>query len=305
MAIQYASGTTKVNTLTTCNNKADLCAMIDTALTVGCGWNTTNTTSSVDHTYQSMVTPQGNQIQIRVWDDGGGTDCVRFRLFNNALTIAQTDSCYMYPQSSTAFRIIGNQFQFCLFVPGSVSTRNFVICSAMYIPPFLVTMGLTTCAFILGDGGTDTDASNSRGSFRTSLTSRGFSSASPAQGFTILNLTTVEYSNLSADGSPHPGLPAFMTPQSACIDSISGYRWHDDSAFIVEPLVGWGITTIDSENKIRGQLWDALLSTQSYTGDTTTTVTLDSNTWYCVTNNNGGTTTLPASMIGSLFLVAN
>ena len=277
--------------------------MVHTALTSVCGWNVTATVSSVNHTYQSQVTPQGNQIQVQVYDDG--SNCVAFKLSNNALTLTQSSNCYIYPASSTQFRIIGNQFQFALFVPGSVSTRNFVMVSALYLPPFLVTFGLTTSAIIIGDGGSDTDTSNTRGSWRTSLTSRGFVGASPAQGFTIVNGTTVEYNNLTADADPHPGLPSFMISQSASLDSVSGYRWHDGSAFIMEPLVGWGITTIDSENMIRGQLWDALLTTQEYTGDSTTTVTLDSNTWYCVTNSNNGNITLPSSMRGSLFLIAN
>lgn len=299
MAIQYASGSTKVNTLTTVNSISDLCAMIHTALVTGCGWTATTTSSSTDHIYQSQTTPQGNRIKVRIWDGGG--NCVRLRMMNNAETIAQANSCYLYPPTSTAYRIIANQFQFAMFVPGSIATRQFVIASAMYIPPFLVTMGLTTCAFIQGDGGSDTDTSNSRGSFRTSLTSRGFTSAAPSQGWTLLNSTAVEYNALTADGSAHPGLPAFMVPQSASMDSVSGYRWHDDSAFIEEPLMGWGQPTVDDEFKIRGQLWDAFIATESYPGDITTT--LDSNTWYSITDNNDGEITQPSGMRGTLFLV--
>jgi len=300
MAIQYASGTSKVNTLTTVSSKADLCAMIHTALVTGCGWTATTTTSSTDHIYESVVTPQGNQIHVRVWDGGG--NCVRIRMMNVAETIAQTDSCYLYPPTATNYRIIANQFQFAIFVPGSISTRNFVMASALYIPPHLVTMGLTTAAFILGDGGSDTDTSNLRGSFRTSLTARGFSGASPSQGWTLLNSTFVEYDGLTADSDPHPGLPAMMCWQSAASHYPSGYRWFDDTALIIEPLIGWGAPTIDSEHKIVGQLWDAFLSTDSYPGDVTTT--LDTHSWFNVTNNNDGTDDLPASMRGSLFLVA-
>jgi hypothetical protein len=303
MAIQYTSGTNKINVATTISTKADICAMIDTNITTGAGWTVTNTASSTDHTYQSAATPQGNQIQVRVWDGGG--NCVRIRLMNNAQTIVQSDSCYLFPATSTTYQMIGNQYQMCIFVPGSVSTRNFVIFSALYIPPFLVSLGLTTSAIIMGDGGSDTDSSNSRGSWRTSMTSRGFVGAAPSQGFTIVNGTSVEYNGLTADSSPHPGLPSFQLSQSASLDSISGVRWHDGSYFIEEPLVGWGTTTIDSENMIRGQLWDAFLSTSGYTADTTTTVTLDSNTWYVITSSNNGNLTLPSSMKGSLFLIAN
>jgi hypothetical protein len=296
MAIQYASGT-KINSATVINDKAGLIAAIDSALT-GAGWTITTTTSSTDHIYQSGLTPQNNQIKVRVWD--GGANCVRLRMMNTAQTIAQTDSCYLLPASTTTYRVIANQFQFAAFVPGSVASRNFVIASAMYLPPHLVAMGLTTCGLILGDGGSDTDSTNLRGSFRTSITSRGFGSASPAQGWTILNSTPVEYNGLSADSSAHPGLPTFIAPQSAALHSISAYRWHDDSALIVEPLLAWGTPTVDSEAKVRGQLWDAFISTESYPADTTALV--DSHTYYNLTESNDGTVTLPASMRGSLYV---
>jgi len=297
VAIQYAPGT-KINNLTTISDKASLISAIDSALT-GAGWTITTTTSSTDKIYQSGLTAQSNQIKVRVWD-GGGT-CVRLRMMNVAQTIAQSDSCYLLPATSTVYRVIANAYQFAVFVPGSISSRNFVFASALYIPPHLVTMGLATAAFIMGDGGSDTDSSNSRGSFRTTLTSRGFTSASPAQSWTILNSTTVECNDLSADINPHPGLPAFACIQSTATDYTSGFRWHDDSALVVEPLVVWGTPTIDSEAKLRGQLWDAFIATESYPADITTV--LDSHNYYNLTSSNDGSATLPATMRGSLFVV--
>jgi hypothetical protein len=297
MAIEYASGT-KINNLTVCNDKADLCAAFDSALT-GAGWTVANHTSSTDNTYQSGLTPQNNQIRVRIWDSGG--NCVRIRMMNVAQTIAQVDSCFLYVTTSTSYRIIANQFQFVALVPGSLSSRNFVIGSALYLPPNLVEMGLTTCAVLLGNGNSDTDASNLTGSWRSSLTSRGFANANPSNGWTLLNATPVEYDGLTYDTYPHPGLPAFATVQSAAIDFVSGYRWHDDSALIMEPLVCWGAPTLDSEGKIRGQLWDAFLATDSYAADITTVV--DSHNYYNLTNSNNGNYTSPASMRGSLFVV--
>ncbi len=297
MAIQYAGGT-KINNTTVCNNKADLCAAIDTALQAA-GWAVTTHTSSTDNVYQCIATPQSNQIKVRVWDSGG--NCVRVRMLNNAQTIFQANSCFLYVTTATSYRIIANQYQFLAFVPGSASSRNFVIASALYIPPNLVSMGLTTSALILGNGNSDTDTSNLTGSWRSSLTSRGFASANPSQGWTILNATAVEYDGLTYDVYPHPGLPAMATLQSAAIDSVSGYRWHDDSALIMEPLVCWGIPTMDSEGKLRGQLWDSFLATESYTADITTVV--DSHNYYNITENNNGNLASPSSMRGSVFVV--
>jgi hypothetical protein len=297
MSLQYATGS-KVNTTTVVNDKASLCAVIDTGLTAA-GWTVTTHTSSTDNIYQSGVTPQSNQIKIRVWDGGG--QCVRIKMMNTAQTISQSDSCYLYATTSTSYTIIANQFQFVIFVPGSVSSRNFCIGSAFYIPPNLVTMGLTTAAFIQGNATSDTDTTNLTGSFRTALTIRGFAGAAPGNGWTILNATSVEYSGLSADSFQHPGLLVLAMIQSAAMDSISGYRWHDDSAFIFEPLVAWGTPTIDSEAKLRGQLWDAFVVTESFPADITTSV--DSHNYYNLTESNDGHLTLPASMRGSLFVL--
>lgn len=298
MAIQYAGGTL-INTTTTVVDKASLHAAIDSALT-GAGWTITTTSSSVDKIYRSAATPQSNQIKVRIWD--GGANCIRLRMMNTAQTITQADSCYLFPSSSATYQIIANQYQFVIFVPGSVSSRNFVIASAIYIPPHLVTFGLSTAAFILGDGQTDTDTTNAVGSFRTSLNSRGVAGFAPSQGWTLLNSTATEYNAIAADSSTHPGLPALVTFQSTAIHSISGYRWHDDSAVIVEPLIAWGAPTVDSEGKMRGQLWDGIIVTDSFPADTTSLI--DSHTFYSLTNNNDGTAVLPASMRGTLFVVS-
>lgn len=300
MAIQYAGGTL-VNTLTTVTSKATLFAAIDSALT-GAGWSITTVNSSVDKIYQCALTPQSNQIKVRVYDSGGMTQCIRLTMMNTAQTITQSNSCYLYPSTSANYRIIADQYQFAIFVPGSVSSRNFVFASAIYIPPFLVTFGVTTAAFIIGDGQSDTDTSNSVGSFRTSLNSRGLVGFAPSQGWSIINSTAVEYNGIAADSSVHAGFPTLVTFQSSAIQSISGYRWHDDSAMIVEPLIAWGAPTYDDEAKIRGQLWDSFISTESYPADTTSLV--DSHTYYSLTNDNDGNATLPCSMRGTLFHVS-
>ena len=298
MSIQYAGGTL-INSTSSIVDKASLFSAIDSALT-GAGWTITTTSSSTDKIYRCVATPQGNQIKVRVWD--GGANCIRLRMMNTAQTISQSDSCYLFPSSSATYRIIANQYQFVIFVPGSISSRNFVLASAIYIPPHLVTFGLSTAAFILGDGSSDTDTSNTTGSFRTSLNSRGRASFSPSQGWSILNSTAVEYNGLSVDSSAHPGLPALVCFQSTAIHAVSGFRWHDDSAMIVEPLIGWGAPTVDSECKLRGQLWDSIVSTESYPSDATTLI--DSHTFYSLTDNNDGTAVLPASMRGTLFVVS-
>jgi hypothetical protein len=298
MPIQYSSSGSSIFT-TVVNDKASLCAAIDTALT-GVGWTVATHTSSTDNVYQSALTAQNNRVCVRVWDAGGLTNCVKVRMMNVTQTISQADSCYFYVTTSTTVNIIASSYQFCIIVPGSLSSRQFILASALYIPPNLVTMGLTTAAFIQGNGVSDTDTTNMTGSFHTALTVRGMTGMAPAQGWTILNATTVEYNGSVADSYLHPGLPTLATLQSAAIDSIAGYRWHDDSALILEPFVAWGTPNIDSEAKLRGQLWDAFISTESYPADISTMV--DTHNFYNVTASNNGSVTSPASMRGSLFI---
>ena len=300
MATQYAGGTLS-NTLTTVTSKATLFTAISTGL-LAAGWTIVTTNSSVDKIFQCVATPQGNQICVRVYDSGGSTQCIRLSMMNTAQSILQANSCYLYPSSSANYRVIADQYQFAIFVPGSLSSRNFCFASALYLPPFLVTFGVTTSAFIIGDGQSDTDTSNTVGSFRTSLNARGLVGFAPSQGWSLINSTAVEYNGIAADSSVHPGFPTLISYQSSAIQSISGYRWHDDSAMIIEPLVAWGAPTYDSEAKIRGQLWDAILSTESYPSDTTTLI--DSHTYYTLTNNNDGNATLPCSMRGTLLHVS-
>lgn len=298
MSIQYAGGT-NANAVFTGDTKTNLITGITTNMFTA-GWTVVSGYGTNDVKMQSVATPQGNQIRVRVWD-GGGT-CVRVQLRNTTETINQSDSCYLLPATAKSFRIIANKYQFCVNSPTSTNSRDSLLCSAMFIPSHLVAVGLTTSAFIIGDGGSDSDASNSRGSLRRSLNGRGFAGASPCQGFTLLGSVGVEYNNMAADpAQTYFGLPAFVTPQAAILHGITGFRWHDDSAMLVEPLFGWGSPTIDSEHKIRGIVWDAAVATESYPMDIATT--FDSHNWINITANNGGYLSTPSSMKGSLFLV--
>jgi hypothetical protein len=300
MAIQYAGGTI-VNTLTTVTSKATLFAAIDSALT-GAGWTITTVNSSVDKIYQCAATPQSNQIKVRVFDPGGGTTSICLRMLNVGQTLSQSVGCFLFPSTSANYRIIADQYQFLIFVPGSVSSRNFCMASAIYLPPNMVTYGVTTAAFIMGDGQSDTDTSNTVGSFRTSLNSRGLVGYAPSQGWSILNSTAVEYNAVAADGSAHTGFPSLVCFQSTAMEAITGYRWVDNSALIVEPMICWGTPGYNNEGKLVGQLWDSFIATESYPADATALV--DSHTYYSITSNNGGNTTLPESMRGTLFVVS-
>jgi len=302
MAIQYAGGT-NVNSTIAADTKALLITGIQTGLTTA-GWTVISGGGTTDVKLQSVATADGNQIRVRVWDSG--SNCVNIRMTNVAETVGQNGQVYLLPATSKTFRIIANRYQFCLLVPGSLDNRDFALCSAIYIPAHLVSAGVTTAAFITGSGVSDSDAGSTRGGLRKTFTLRGYAGAESCTFYSILNLVELEYVG-SADTASRPGLLQLAAMRGSQIHNIGCFRWHDDSALMTEPLVAWG-TTADAEAKLKGQLWDAILSSEAYPMDQTTT--FDSHNWYSVTDSNNGympavgdTLTADVSARGTLFLV--
>lgn len=302
MAIQYAGGT-NVNSTIAADTKAALITGIETGL-VAAGWTVISGSSTTDVKFECVATSVGNQIRVRVWD--GGSTCVRIAMTNTTETITQSDSVYLFPDTGKIFRIIANQYQFCLIAPGSLSNREFAMCSAIYIPTHLVTAGVTTAAFLTGNGISDADAGTTRGGFRRSLTMRGLVGIASCTTYTIVDGVEVEYTG-NADTSARPGLLQIGGIRGSQTHQIGCYRWHDDSALMTEPLIAWGVN-VDSEAKFKGQLWDAIISTEAYPMDQSTT--FDSHNWYSITDSNNGyiatvgdSLTADTSMRGTLFLV--
>ena len=237
MALQYASGT-HVHASVGAGNISTLIGNIQTQLTTA-GWSVISGGGTSDLKMQCAATPQGNQIRIRVWDASG--NCVRIRVMNTAETIVQSDSGYLLPGSGKNFLINANRHQFAIWCAGSVSTRDFVMVSAMYIPTHLT--GITTLAFCMSQGATDTDTAT-RGGFRTSTSQREPSTALLCNFFGLVNATTMEH---VGDGSTtqHDGVAGLLCPRPA--DSGASPQqavWYDNSVFILEPLMGWGLSLI-------------------------------------------------------------
>ena len=67
--------------------------------------------------------------------------------------------------------------------------------------------------------------------------------------------------------------------------AIAFYRYHDLSALMCDPLIGWGTNGYNDEGTIKGQLWDSFLSTDWYMGDTVIT-SVDGANWHAITHNN-------------------
>jgi len=195
------------------------------------------------------------------------------------------------------FRVIANPYQFFVFTSSSQSTgREFMCGGVPYIPTFLQGV-ITEAIWCHSTAQTDSDTTI-RPTFRTHLTTQ--SATFSGHGNLWNTVDANQYENPGQDnGTANSGYQQLLVHQAAKLNTISSYRWHDDSLLVYEPLISWGLTAASDEGKLRGQLWDAAIVSLGFAADTTTT--FDSADWWNVTSANNGTASTHG--IGSLFLV--
>jgi len=76
------------------------------------------------------------------------------------------------------------------------------------------------------------------------------------------------------------GIPVLQGGNNA---GDSHYRWEDSTLLLYEPLVGWATGSASSnEGRIKGQLWDAMVVSGTWTSETT--VSFDGHTWIAITD---------------------
>lgn len=292
MSLVFTSGT-QFHASVPADDKATLIGEIEDALTT-CGWTVISGAGTSNVKLESIATTAGNQIRVRVWDDSA--NCVRIRLMNTAETVVMSDSGYLLPAASKDFIINANRHQFTIYCAASDNARDFVMVSALYIPSHLTSL-YTTCAFLLSQSATDTDTGN-KGSFRVGMSARHPSSRHFGNFFGMVGSTTLEITNNTGTGVV-TGTPGLMVPQFADVESQTGVLWHDQSAFILEPLMGWGLSDTTDPARIYGQLWNAAIVTEAYPMDEVPTA-FSSHNWINLTSNNSGTSGVVAR--GSLLL---
>jgi hypothetical protein len=63
----------------------------------------------------------------------------------------------------------------------------------------------------------------------------------------------------------------------------SDYRWEDTTLLLYEPLVGWATgSSASNEGRIKGQLWDAIVVSGTWTSETT--VSFDGHNFIAITD---------------------
>lgn len=295
MPIRYAGGTI-VNTTFTLSGaptRQEIVTALQTHLTTA-GWSVITGGGTSDVVLQSATTPENLAMRVRVYDPGVG-NCARVKLRNAAGTVSQTGDMFLQAVGAAGrvYRIIANKYQAFVFVPGDISTaRTFACWGALALPTHLNAV-ITEGLWGQGNGISDTDVVNHRG-FRQNLDMQ---QINQSQWYGLVNGNVFEYNALSSGASVgRPGLAGLM---KAGISDISGFRWHDNSAFLYDPILFWGLTAEGDEAKGRGQIWDCVLSTEQYTADLTTT--FDGHDWW-VMGSNAGQVGAGPNMRGSILV---
>jgi hypothetical protein len=288
MAIQY-SGTNVNNTFTnTVGTRREIVDGISAAL-VAAGWTIISGSGTGTQLLESTTTPAPQSLVCRVqlFDPGSG-NCAQIKFRNQAATATQSNYHPLFAQASKVWRVIANPYQFFCFSTASTSAgREYVAGGVPYLPSFLQGV-ITECIWSQGNGRNDTDLTMST-TFRNNLVT----STANAQPnlWQDVNLNVWENFNNYVANS-YTGWPQLIAQQGAQWTQTVGtnlfapYKWHDDSLMVYEPLIAWGAAGFSDESKIRGQLWDAAIVSDSFGADQTTS--FDTHNWWVLTNGNFG-----------------
>jgi hypothetical protein len=292
MSIQYAGGTIVNTTFTqSTGTLAEIVTNLATQLT-NAGW-TVASGSGGDQTLKSALTPQGSQIQVRLYDPGGANICARAQL-KNVSGGATSQDIFLVPAVSKVWRVIANKYQFFCFT-GSALAREWLAGGNLFSPSWLTVSN--NVAWIQGNAAADGTTGAGTPSFRIGLSSANTSSNSSRQSHLVADVLV----DHSGSGSSATGAQALVVPVGALPTSngaTTNYRWKDDSIILFEAMLGMGLPTTGSECKIQGLIWDAFVANAEFAADTT--VTVDGHTFWCLTANNVGVTN--QSNRGSLFV---
>jgi hypothetical protein len=246
--IQFSGGTIYDQTFVSNGTRRDLIDHWETAI-VAAGWSVVSGGGSADKVYDSAPTPDGNfRVRVRGRDPGSG-NCAIFTLKDNGTL--ETPSSFLLPVSGQIYRIWANRYQFFLCRSGTDMTLQRSVFSAgvPWLPAFMVDwmQSFPYIGWSQRVGSSDVDTTTMASSWRVIATGTG------AAGYWIWR-----GSASSSFAIPLIG-PSFPTNAAMSVYSI----WDDGSFQLNAPLF-WFL----GSNTIRGQMWDAMLSTKNYDSET-------------------------------------
>lgn len=275
-------------------NKQQIINATESAL-LQVGWYTVSGSGSTNLLMQSSMTPQGLRYRLRVRDNGGNNAC--FSVENVAGTRLGTNNTggtgLLWPNNRT-YRIVASKYQFFIFEENatsinnnSASTRSNVFCGVPWVPPNLEGT-IYEAIWLISNASSDGDGSQ-RGGMREVLGARNSSVGGNGNLTVICNGNIWEsINNSSMNGI---GMPSLITLWQGCRlqrQLYAWFRWHDDSEFMVDPLIAWGLTAQTDEAKIRGQLWESYIAVGG-PYQPNQTITIDGRQFLPMTINNYGT----------------
>jgi hypothetical protein len=260
--------------------------------------NTSGTQSGV-HTLnaeilmQTATTPQGYNIRCRMRDNGG--TCVQFsiesadgtKVGNNSTTQGGS----LRPAAAKTWHIVACQYQFFMWVDADFNVGNEFMCvSCPYVFPFLVNSSLPYIGIMQSAGrGDGTGLNGGSGNWRWSIYN---TPGDNSQNWAQTLYGTIMVDSATSPGSGNTGGTLGMIPQnySGNANAVGTFifRYGNADLSSLDPLIGWGLTSISDEFMIRGQLWDAIVITDQFLGDTTTS--FDSHNWIALTSSQTSTT---------------
>jgi hypothetical protein len=281
MAIQY-SGNAQTSTFIP-TNKQDIINAVGAAL-LAAGWTTASGgTGTTNWMLTSATTPQGCAINVRMKDNGGV--CVSFSLESTDGVLVGTNSTtvaggYLNPGSSLTFRIVCNKYQAFIYVtPPTTPARGFVAFGVPWMPTWMASV-TTRIGWMWGNSSTDTTTTIGvtprTGLFQSSTGTSNFAQ----QAMYNSNIWSIN-SSVNANGCLGliPVGVAFSGAVLAC------QYWETGHSVLSDALIGWGAAAPPTPvAKLKGMLWDAVISSDTTAGDLTTT--FDSHNWIVVTDNN-------------------
>jgi hypothetical protein len=235
------------------------------AALVDAGWSVASG-SSGDWKLNSGITPSGHQIRIRLYDPGGTNQCARARLMNVSETIAPAQDVFLRAVSGRVYRWFANPYQFFVIAPGTIAPGSYLAGGIPWLPSFLspAHVGWLACS-----AQSDTDTTD-RHSFRASDTAPHHDSVAMAAIYGASGWGSTIFSN---------GALALAGWRVSRVSSMLR-QWMDGSVPILDPLIGWGPTSVYDTGRLVGQLWDAIVVEGNWPMDAI--ISFDNKQWWCI-----------------------
>lgn len=285
MSLQLSGGTL-VNTTFTGDTRQAIVTGLEAAL-ASAGWSTISGGGSANVKMESAATPSGFKVRVRLIEPGSGS-CAQIKLLDSTESFTQTGAFYLNPGASKTFRVIACRYQFFIFVPGPIVSREFAAVGCPYIPAAYT--GVINQAFWAHGNAINDGDTTLRNSFRTRMHSSGANNELPNQCY-LVNSSFWEINN---NANANQGSSNLVVPSGGSHLVLGGYRWHDGNGLLTEPLIAYGDVT-NGEPKIRGQLWNALLSTTPQTIESS--FSISGNSFFVISNDTGTTQHAPGSLL--------